>query len=95
MRSDMNEGHGLRDIVIRVARQPHAKDQAALREAIVSATVFLEVTGMPAGLAHGQRHDVGAGSNVRMPTARLPNGMEMVKVSACPPCVAGDGGPET
>jgi hypothetical protein len=77
-------GERLKDIVIRVAAQPSAESHAALRSALPAAIVFVELTGVPKP-ASGTGPPDRLGPDARVPLARLPNGMRMVKVSASSP----------
>jgi hypothetical protein len=74
----------LRDLVIRVAREPNADNHALFCEALERAVVFVKFVGASEP-GRGERQAMQAGAGVRMRHVVLPNGSQMLGASAAPP----------
>jgi hypothetical protein len=74
-----------RDLVIRVADEPGGGNHAAFCQALPLTTVFVKLMGVPDPAAPGERYVVPRGTGVRLRYVHLPNGMQMIRVSAAPP----------
>lgn len=75
----------LRDLVARVADEPSARNQAAFSRALLTAKLFVKITGAADISGAGGGQIVGPESRMRIACSLLPNGMRMVRTSAVPP----------